>query len=206
LGAKGCSLPSQVLVADFFYWLSGISSAEAIGFGNWGTKVYFRYRKSIQSLFTVIVVLLYSLPVLAEDQSKIAIGPGKVVSLSYTVSLPDGKVVHSNVDGHPIKYRQGDGTLLPALEAALAGMAAGDKKSVTLSPEETYPVDEAAFREVPIEQIPEDSRQVDAVFIAIGSRGTVRVVEIKENTAVIDLNHPLAGKTLTYEVTIVSVE
>ena len=44
------------------------------------------------------------------------------------------------------------------------------------------------------------------MFIAIGSRGTARVVEIKENTAVIDLNHPLAGKTLTYEVTIVSVE
>ena len=61
--------------------------------------MYFRQRKSIQSLFTAIVILLCLLPVSAEDQSKIAIGPGKVVSLSYTVSLADGKVVHSNVDG-----------------------------------------------------------------------------------------------------------
>jgi FKBP-type peptidyl-prolyl cis-trans isomerase 2 len=166
----------------------------------------FRRRNLISGLLMAIAFMMCPLQISAEDQSQVAIGPGRIVSLSYTVSLPDGKVVHSNVDGHPIKYKQGDGTLLPALEAALAGMAAGDKKSVTLSPEETYPVDEAAFREVPIEQIPEDSRQVDAVFIAIGSRGTVRVVEIKENTAVIDLNHPLAGKTLTYEVTIISVE
>jgi FKBP-type peptidyl-prolyl cis-trans isomerase 2 len=166
----------------------------------------FRRRNLISGLLMAIAFMMCPLQISAEDQSQVAIGPGRIVSLSYTVSLPDGKVVHSNVDGHPIKYKQGDGKLLPALEAVLVGMTAGDEKSVTLLPEDTYPVNKDAIQEVPIEQIPEDSRQVDAVFISIGSRGTVRVVEIKENTAVIDLNHPLAGKTLTYEVTIVSVE
>jgi FKBP-type peptidyl-prolyl cis-trans isomerase 2 len=165
-----------------------------------------RQRKQIQSLFTAVVFSLCSQHISAEDQARITIGPGKIVSLRYTVSLPDGEVVHSNVDGYPIKYRQGDGKLLPALEAELAGLAAGDKKSVTLSPENTYPVNGDAFREVPIDQIPEDVRQVGAVFRPLGSRGSVRVVEIKDNTAVLDLNHPLAGKTLTYDVTILSVE
>ena len=147
--------------------------------------------------------MLCLLPVSAEDQS---IGPGKVVSLRYTVSLPDGTVVHTNVDGHPIKYKQGDGMLLPALEAALVGLAAGDEKSVTLPPEDTYPVDDDAFQEVPLDQIPEDSRQVGAVFRPMGSRGSIRVAEIKEGAAVLDFNHPLAGKTLTYDITVLAVE
>ena len=77
---------------------------------------------------------------------------------------------------------------------------------MTLPPEKTYPVDENAFKEVPLDQVPEDQRQVGAVFGQMGSRGSVRVVEINEDTAVLDFNHPLAGKTLTYDVTILAVE
>jgi FKBP-type peptidyl-prolyl cis-trans isomerase 2 len=115
-------------------------------------------------------------------------------------------VVHSNADGYPIKYRQGDGKLLPALEAALVGLAAGDEKSVTLPPEDTYPVNQDAFREVPLEQVPEDVRQVGAVFRPTGSRASIRVAEINGGTAVLDFNHPLAGKTLTYDISVLSVE
>jgi FKBP-type peptidyl-prolyl cis-trans isomerase SlyD len=142
-----------------------------------------------------------------EQLAQSSIEPGKAVSLSYTVSLPDGEVVHSNADGYPIKYKQGEGNLLPALEAAVAGLSAGDKKSVTLAPEDVYgPIDPAAFRVVPLDKIPEGSRQVGAVFSQDGDRRSIRVVEIKEDTAVVDLNHPLAGKTLTYDIDILSVE
>ena len=130
----------------------------------------------------------------------------KSFHLRYTVSLPDGDSGAQQRDDHPIKYRQGDGKLLPALEAALVGLAAGDEKSVTLPPEDTYPVDDAAFQEVPLDQVPEDVRQVGAVFRPVGSRGSIRVAEINEGTALLDFNHPLAGKTLTYDVTILSVE
>jgi FKBP-type peptidyl-prolyl cis-trans isomerase SlyD len=168
--------------------------------------MYVSQRKLNPGLFAPITLLLCVLTTSADEPGENTIKPGKVVSLSYTVSLPDGKVVHSNADGYPIKYRQGDGKLLPALEASLVGLAAGDEKSVILPPEDTYPVDTAAFQEVPLEQIPKDMRQVGAVFRPMGSRGSVRVAEIKENTVVLDLNHPLAGKTLTYDVTIISVE
>lgn len=154
-----------------------------------------------------IALLLCSLSVAANEETSNTIKPGKVVALSYTVSLPDGEVVHSNVNGPPIRYRQGDGKLLPALEAALEGLAAGDRKSVTLGPADVYgPVDAAAFLEVPIDQIPEESRHVGAFFVARGYRRSARVAEIKENSVILDFNHPLAGKTLTYHVSILSVE
>jgi FKBP-type peptidyl-prolyl cis-trans isomerase 2 len=168
--------------------------------------MYFRQRKLNPGLFASVAFLLCSLNVSADEAPINTIEPGKVVSIRYTVSLPDGEVVHSNVDGYPIKYKQGDGKLLPALETALAGLAAGDEKSVTLPPEDAYPVNDDAFQEVPLEQIPEDSRQVGAVFRPMGSRGSIRVAEIREGMAVLDFNHPLAGKILTYDVTILSVE
>jgi len=166
----------------------------------------FRQHKLNPGFLASLTLLLCSLSVSADEPTKNAVVPGKVVSLRYTVTLPDGQVVHSNVDGHPIKYKQGDGRLLPALEAALEGLVAGDEKSVTLPPEDTYPVDDAAFQEVPLDQVPEDVRQVGAVFRPVGSRGSIRVAEINEGTALLDFNHPLAGKTLTYDVTILSVE
>jgi len=154
-----------------------------------------------------IALLLCSLSVAANEETSNTIKPGKVVALSYTVSLPDGEVVHSNVDGPPIRYRQGDGKLLPALEAALDGLAAGDKQSVTLAPEDIYgPVNTAAFREVPIDQIPEAARHVCAFFVAQGYGRRARVAEVKEDTVILDFNHPLAGQTLTYDVAILSVE
>jgi len=169
--------------------------------------MYFLYAKVIPGSFISIALLLCAVNVWADEPIKNAIGPGKVVSLSYTITLPDGEVVHTNTDGYPIKYKQGDGKLLPALEAALAGLTAGDQKSVTLSPKDVYgPVNPDAFREVPIEHIPEDAREAGAVFSPPDDRRTIRVVEVKEDTALVDLNHPLAGKTLTYDVTILSVD
>lgn len=169
--------------------------------------MHFRQRNLIAGSFATLAIALCCLNVSADTSTKHAIGPGKVVSLSYTVSLSDGQVVHSNVDGYPIKYKQGDGTLLPALEAALVGLAAGDEKSVTLPPEDIYGgVKDEAFLEVPIDQIPEDQRRVGAIYRPMGSRSSIRVAKINGDTALLDFNHPLAGKTLTYDVTILSVE
>lgn len=166
----------------------------------------FRKLKFFPEFLVSVSLLLCSSSALADELTKNIIEPGKVVSLRYAVSLPDGKVVHTNENDHPIKYKHGDGKLLPALEAALSGLSAGDQKSVTLPPEDAYPVKQDAIQEVPLARIPEDSRKVGAIFRPVGSRGSVRVAEIKETVAVLDFNHPLAGKTLRYDVTILSVE
>jgi len=170
-------------------------------------NMYFRQRRLYIGSIVSVALLLCMPSVWADKPTKNTIEPGKVVSLRYTVSLPDGEVVHTNVNGYPLKYKQGDGKLLPALEAALAGMAVGEEKAVTLTPEDAYgPVDDDAFKEVPVDQVPEDMRKVGAVFPVQGNRGTVRVAEINGDTAVLDYNAPLAGKTLTYNITILAVE
>ncbi len=166
----------------------------------------FRQHKLIPEFLVSISLLLCSPSLVADELPKNTIEPGKVVSLRYTVSLPDDKVVHTNEGGDPIKYKHGDGKLLPALEAALVGLSTGDQESVTLPPEDAYPFKEDAIQEMPLARIPEDSRKVGAVFRPMESRGSVRVAEINGNIAVLDFNHPLAGKTLTYDVTILSVE
>jgi FKBP-type peptidyl-prolyl cis-trans isomerase 2 len=169
--------------------------------------MYINQRKLDPGFFAPIALLLCASITSADEPTENTIKPGKVVSLSYTVSLPDGEIVHTNVDGHPLKYKQGDGKLLPALEAALAGMAVGEEKAVTLTPEDAYgPVDDDAFKEVPVDQVPENMRKVGAAFAMQGNRGTVRVAKIDGDTAVLDFNAPLAGKTLTYAITVLAIE
>jgi peptidylprolyl isomerase len=60
--------------------------------------------------------------------------------------------------------------------------------------------------EVPIEQVPEEARKVDTLLNAPGYQGTIRVAEVQEEIVILDFNHPLAGKALTFDITIVSVE
>jgi FKBP-type peptidyl-prolyl cis-trans isomerase 2 len=135
---------------------------------------------------------------------------GSVVSLEYTLSDDKGKVIESNKGKDPLTYTQGQGQLIPGLEKELLGMNAGGEKNVKVKPEEAYgTVDPKAFREVPRENLPPEALKVGATLVAKNPEGQgfpVRVHEIKEKTVVLDLNHPLAGKTLTFAVKVLDVK
>jgi FKBP-type peptidyl-prolyl cis-trans isomerase 2 len=132
---------------------------------------------------------------------------GKTVALQYTLKLEDGSVVQSNKESEPLKYVQGESQILPALERELEGMEVNDEKVVNLSAEDAYgDVNPDAFKEVPTEQIPEGARRVGAQLSAQGFNGTIRVAEIKNETVVLDFNHPLAGKDLTFDLRVVAIE
>lgn len=139
-----------------------------------------------------------------------AIERGATVQLEYTLSDENGKVLQSNKGRDPLTYTHGDEQLLPALEKAMAGMRAGEERKVTLKPEEGYgPVDPAAQAEVPKAMLPPNALSVGTELVARGPGGTampVRIKEIKEATVVLDLNHPLAGKTLHFDIKILGVE
>jgi len=150
---------------------------------------------------------LCSFNVSAQDSEAIAIEAGKTVSIYYSLSLAGEETLESNPEGQPLIYTHGDGEILNALEAELLGLVAGDEKTVTLAPEDAYGiVDQAAFQEIPIDQIPEEARNVDTLLSAPGYQGTIRVAEVQEDIIILDFNHPLAGKTLTFDITIISVE
>jgi FKBP-type peptidyl-prolyl cis-trans isomerase SlyD len=135
---------------------------------------------------------------------------GTVVSLQYTLSGEDGKTIESNKGKEPLKYTQGSHQIVPGLEKGLAGMKVGEEKRVTVTPEEGYgPVNPKGFQEFPKEKIPSEGLKVGAVLMARGPQGQqvpVRVHEIKEKTVVLDLNHPMAGKTLVFDVKVLDVQ
>lgn len=137
------------------------------------------------------------------------IGAGKRVSLHFSVILMDGSVVDSTKGKAPASFVVGDGNLLPGFEQAIFGLKAGDKRSILLSPEQAFGEYNPANK-----QRMERSRFADmelaldlVVSFADPNGGELPgvVKEIGSNYVIIDFNHPLAGKELTFEVEIISV-
>ena len=134
---------------------------------------------------------------------------GRTVSIEYTLTLENENIIDTNVGGEPLTYVQGSRQIIWGLEKELAGMKVGDSKDVTVTPEDGYgSVQQEAFVEVSKAQLPEEAWEVGAQIQGQGPRGQVvrgRVIEINENEAKIDFNHPLAGKTLFFAVTILDI-
>jgi FKBP-type peptidyl-prolyl cis-trans isomerase 2 len=134
---------------------------------------------------------------------------GSRVQLEYTLTDSTGAVLDSNKGGEPFSYVHGQKQIVPGLESALVGKRAGDVAKVTVKPEDAYgKVDPKAEIEVGRERVPPDIKVGSELTGRDGNGGTraVRVKEIKEKSVVLDLNHPLAGKTLVFDVRVLSVD
>lgn len=171
-------------------------------------------RTKLVSLAAALAILGVALPAILRSaekskQEKI-VKDGSVVSLQYSLSEEDGKLIESNKGKDPLKYTHGSKQIVPGLEKELTGMKVGGEKRVKVKPEDAYGfVDSKAFQEVPKEQIPANGLKVGATLAAKGPHGQeipVRVHEIKEKTVVLDLNHPMAGKTLLFDIKILDIQ
>ena len=142
--------------------------------------------------------------------TKQTITEGKDVSLEYTLTLDDKSVVESNVGKQPLIYTHGTHQIIPGLEKALEGLAVGDTKEVTVAPADAYgEKNPEAPQEVQKKLIPSDALTVGARLQGKTPDGRMvypRVAEIKDDTVVLDFNHPLAGKTLHFDVKILDVQ
>jgi len=135
----------------------------------------------------------------------LAVADGLQVSLEYTLTLPDKSVAESNVGKEPFSYVHGSHMIVPGLESALVGLRAGDRKRVVVSPEQGYGAyDEKRRVTVPRSKAP--------VGVKVGSVLTnksglpFKVIEMTSDSVVMDTNHPLAGKELTFDVKVLQVE
>src|SRR6185503_10925739 len=130
----------------------------------------------------------------------------KTISLEYTLKLDNGQVVETNVGKAPLTYTQGAHQIVRGVETAVEGMTVGQAKHVVVTPADGYGIrDLTALHELPKNKVPEDIkvgtqlRGKDA-----GGRLIQPIVkEIKDNTVLLDFNHPLAGKTLFFDVKVV---
>ena len=143
------------------------------------------------------------------------VGAGKYVTINYTLRT-NGAIRHirSAVWGdEPLEYLHGGGRLLPALERALEGKAEGEHLVVTLPPEDAYGErDKALQQRVPAEEFGGvDQVEAGMCFLAHSEDGqrveNVMITEVNEESGyvIVDTNHPLAGMTLEFDVTVVAV-
>jgi FKBP-type peptidyl-prolyl cis-trans isomerase 2 len=155
-----------------------------------------------------LLLVLAAAPAMA--QTKIAIEKGSSVKIEYTLKDDKGAVLDTNAGKDALAFTQGSQQIIPGLDKALLGMKEGDTKKVTVKPEDAYgAVDPKAEAEVPKTALPEGAAVVGTRLLARGQDGQPRPVTVKavkDTTVMLDLNHPLAGKTLYFDVKIVSVE
>lgn len=135
---------------------------------------------------------------------------GDTVSVHYKGTLEDGTVFDTSMSEgkEPIKVTLGQGQLIKGFEEGLIGMSVGDKKTITLEPEDAYgfAIPEAVI-DVPLSNLPPNI-EVGQVLQGNGPQGPfiVSVLEIKEDVAKLDHNHPMAGKKLIFDLDIVSID
>lgn len=161
-------------------------------------------------VFILFVGLFFNTRAIAQTtKSQNVVQDGSAVSFDYTLTDDDGKVIDSSKGKQPMSYTHGKGEIIPGLEKELAGMPVGAEKKVTIKPEDAYgPINPQAFQEVPKEKLPPEALKVGTVLMAQGPQGQgmpVRVHEIKDKTVIMDFNHPLAGKTLSFDVKITDI-
>ena len=130
-----------------------------------------------------------------------------VVSVDYRLHLGDGKIIDESDPSDPLVYLHGHDEVIPGLEKALEGKKAGDTLKATVSPEDGYgEYDPEAVEEVPREEFPADLElEAGGIVSATDDEGDdvdFLVKEVRPKTVVVDFNHPLAGKTLHFEVTV----
>jgi FKBP-type peptidyl-prolyl cis-trans isomerase SlyD len=133
---------------------------------------------------------------------------GSIVAIEYTLTDDTGTVVDSNVGKEPLTYLQGSGQIVSGLEKGLTGLKVGDQKKIVVRPEEGYPVNPNAFQEIPKDKLPPEAQKVGTMLATKGPQGetiAMRVHEVKDKTIVVDFNHPLAGKTLNFDVKVIDI-
>ncbi len=137
------------------------------------------------------------------------IAAARVASIHYTLTADDGRIIDQSPESRPLRYFHGAGNIIPGLEKALVGKQAGDTLQVDVPPEEAYGVRNEGM----VQTLPREAFQgVDKVepgmqFQASSERGPllVTVVEVAGDTVRIDGNHPLAGQTLHFDVSVLDV-
>jgi FKBP-type peptidyl-prolyl cis-trans isomerase SlpA len=131
------------------------------------------------------------------------------VTVNYTGRLEDGTVFDSSmVEGRePLKTQLGQGQLIKGFEAGLIDMSEGEKKTIEIESADAYgEYNPEMINEIPKTQVPEGVKEGE-MLQGMGPMGpvNVKVVEVKEETVVLDANHPLAGKKLIFDLEVVSI-
>ena len=164
-------------------------------------------KKFLVGSFALVVVGMLNLCAYADDP---VVGPGKKVTLDYTLTV-DNQQVETSVGKTPLTYVVGSRNIIPGLESQLNGMHVNEEKVVNVAAKDAYgDVDPKAFKEFPVTSLPKGMEPKAGMVLQAtapdGSKFPAVISEIKGDKVVLNFNHPLAGKTLTFKVKILKIE
>jgi peptidylprolyl isomerase len=136
--------------------------------------------------------------------------PGDTVKIHFTGKMQDDTVVETSKDRGPLEFKIGEGNVISGLEQGIIGMQVGDKKTLTISPQEAFGVPRQELMvELNKDEIPEGIKLAVGIHLDIqasdGQTFKVKVVDVKEDTVTLDANHPLAGVTLIFDVELIEI-
>lgn len=138
------------------------------------------------------------------------VGPFKTVVFHYQLFNEEGELIDSSSEGHPFSFVFGEGSIIPGLEREMEGMEPGENKEIIVRPEDGYGLHNPNL----VQQVPREmfsggaELEVGMSYTGRTEAGNVvnfTVTGMDEESVEIDLNHPLAGKTLRFNVTIEDV-
>lgn len=132
---------------------------------------------------------------------------GNKVKVHYTGKLEDGTVFDSSEGKEPLEFEVGSGKVIKGFEEALVGMEKGEEKEITLPPEQAYgDVNPQLVQKIPRDKIPEGNDPQPGMFLALktpdGKQIPAKITEVTDQEVTIDINPPLAGKTLNFKLKI----
>jgi len=136
------------------------------------------------------------------------------ITIHFSLSLADGTVVDGTQDGLPMNLRMGDGTMMPAFEEAILGLASGEKREVSLDPRDTFGfADDANFHWLEKDKFNHlqgsEQELEEGLMIEFdtpdGNKMAGLVLEIQEDKVLIDFNHPLCGREVIFTIEVISI-
>ena len=135
---------------------------------------------------------------------------GDTIKVHYHGTLTDGSVFDSSTGREPLEFEVGSGMVIEGFDNGVLGMTIGEKKTVSLTPEQAYgELREDMFMEFPIDRFPTDLVPELGMQLNMsndeGDQFPVVIVEITEDYVVLDSNHPLAGKDLIFDLELVDI-
>ncbi|HEX9593221.1 MAG TPA: peptidylprolyl isomerase [bacterium] len=135
---------------------------------------------------------------------------GDTVRIHYSGFLMDGTIFDSSLEGEPLEFTLGDGTVIPGFEDGVLGMEEGEERTLAIPPVRAYgDRDEDLVATVDLGQIPPEIEPVVGSILQITSQdgevSNVIITELTDTTITLDGNHPLAGQELIFEVKLLGV-
>ena len=135
---------------------------------------------------------------------------GDVVKVHYTGKLTNGEQFDSSVGREPLEFTVGAGQMIKGFDAAMPGMAVGDKKTVNIIPEDGYgEKSDDAIIEFPKENVPADMKLEPGMPLTLSNQAgqpvPVIVIEVKDDIIILDANHFLAGQDLVFDIELVEI-